>query len=98
MLLLLLIISGCSEQYDEEAVTKSKSVTRSYIENNYDNIESIELDEPRKSPMGSMKVDGIVNGAGFTIILSENYSVNSIGEKDGFPERKAECQGKDCDY
>ncbi|SNZ17541.1 hypothetical protein SAMN05421503_3281 [Terribacillus aidingensis] len=49
--------------------------------------------------MGSIKVDGIVNGnAEFTVSLSEDFSVNSIGEKEGFPNRKNECQDTDCAY
>ncbi|MFP7255850.1 hypothetical protein SFC02_16250 [Terribacillus goriensis] len=98
LLLLLLVITGCSEQYDEEAISKAKAVTRSYIESNYNNIESIELMEPEESPMGSIMVDGTVNGVGFSVSLSSDFSVNSIGENAGFPERKAECQGKDCEF
>ncbi|QXE01971.1 hypothetical protein [Terribacillus sp. DMT04] len=87
------------DNYDEETITKAQDVTKRYIENNYDNIESIEVDEPRESPMGSIKVDGTVNGnAEFTVSLSEDFSVNSIGEKEGFPDRKNECQDKDCSY
>jgi hypothetical protein len=84
---------------DKETITEAQDVTKRYIENNYDNIESIEVDEPRESPMGSIKVDGTVNGnAEFTVSLSEDFSVNSIGEKEGFPDRKNECQDKDCAY
>lgn len=99
LLLLLLIITGCSEQYDEETISKAKEVTRSYIETNYKDVNSIKLEEPRESPMGSMKVDGTVNGeTEFTISLSEDFSINSVAKKAGFPEKKDECSEKSCEY
>ncbi|SNZ17537.1 hypothetical protein SAMN05421503_3279 [Terribacillus aidingensis] len=97
----IVLLGGCGvkDNYDEDTIAKAQDVTKRYIENNYDNIESIKVDEPRESPMGSIKVDGIVNGnAEFTVSLSEDFSVNSIGEKEGFPNRKNECQDTDCAY
>ncbi|MFP7255849.1 hypothetical protein SFC02_16245 [Terribacillus goriensis] len=97
---MILVFTGCSETYDEATVAEAKTVTRSYLENNYENIESIELEEPVKSPMGSMMVDGSVNnGKAFSISLNEDLTVASLViQSDDFPEEKAACRKKSCEY
>lgn len=97
----IVLLGGCGvkEQYDSETISKAKDITKSYIENNYKDVESIELEEPRQSPMGSMKIDGTVNGdIGFTVTFSEDLSINSVGKKSGFPEKKEECKDTSCEY
>ncbi|PAF33896.1 hypothetical protein CHH69_18790, partial [Terribacillus saccharophilus] len=67
--------------------------------NHYQNVQSIELDEPYQSPMGSLSIDGTVNNKyGFTIDLNKDFSVSMIGTKEGFPEMKEECKENDCEY
>lgn len=88
-----------NSDYDEETVTKAKETARIYIENNYQDIDSIELEEPYQSPMGSLVMEGTVNGQyRFTISLNGDFIVTSVGENNGFPELKEECKDQVCDY
>jgi hypothetical protein len=98
LILLILISAGCSEQYDEETIMKAEDVTKSYIESNYAEVESIELEETYQSPMGSLTVDGTVNGAGFSASLNKDFSIAAISSEEGFPESKEGCKERTCDY
>lgn len=100
LIILLLIFTGCTEEYDEETITKAKQSAESYLRNNYQNVESIELGEPYQSPMGSMTVDGTVNNSkAFSISLNEDLTVASLViQSDDFPEEKAACRKKSCEY
>ncbi|WP_143588831.1 hypothetical protein [Terribacillus halophilus] len=85
--------------YDQETVTEVRETARSYIENNFKDVETIELQEPRKSQMGSLKIDGTVNGsADFTVSFNSDFTVASISLGEGFPDRFEECKEKSCDY
>lgn len=84
--------------YDDETITKAKETTESYLNNNYVDVKSIELEEPYQSQMGSLSIDGTVNDKGFTIHLNDDFTVSSIGKKEGFPEKKEECKDRDCEY
>lgn len=99
-LTMILVFTGCSETFDEATVAEAKTVTKNYLENNYENIQSIELEEPEESPMGSMTVDGSVNnGKAFSISLNEDLTVASLViQSDDFPEEKAACRKKSCEY
>ncbi|MEC0284005.1 hypothetical protein [Terribacillus saccharophilus] len=99
------LIGGClairgDNSYDEETIVKAEAAAKSYVENNFRNIESVELEEPYQSPMGSMKVDGTVNDgqSGFSISLNNDFTVGSISLGEGFLERFEECSKKSCDY
>ena len=94
-------LSACmmKDSFDDETITKFKSVTEYYIKSNFETIESIEMDDPYISKMGATKIDGIVNGQGrFSITLNDDYTVAGISLKKGFPERKEECKDQVCDY
>lgn len=96
----IILLGGCGvkEKYDDETVVKAKEATQSYIENNFKDIESIKLEEPYESPMGSMKVDGTVNEeAEFSISLNKDFTVGSLSLDEGFPELKDECIEKSCE-
>ncbi|MFD1334763.1 hypothetical protein ACFQ4N_04100 [Oceanobacillus iheyensis] len=85
--------------FDDETTSKLKNVTESYIENNFEAVESIELDEPYISPMWGTKIDGTVNGqGGFSISLNDDLTVAAISTKEGFPDTKEECKDQICDY
>lgn len=97
----IILLGGCGvkDNYDEETVTNAKETARSYVENNFKDIETIELNEPRESQMGSLKIDGTVNGESeFTISFNQDFTVASISLGEGFPERFEECSKKSCDY
>ncbi|QTM98249.1 hypothetical protein ERJ70_02305 [Sediminibacillus dalangtanensis] len=103
-LLAIILLGGCNvnqtkNSYDQETISKAKESAKSYIENNYEGIHSIELEEPYQAPMGSMTVDGTVNGEiGFSISLNKDFTISRIGKDEGFPEEKEECKEKTCDY
>ena len=86
--------------YDQEAVNKAEKVVESYLENNYKNIETVEVDKIYKSQMGGMTADGTVNNKiEFNIGIEEtDFTISSIGEGEGFPDEKEECRDKVCDY
>lgn len=101
--LIIILLGGCNvnpeDNFDEETKEKLKSVTERYIQNNFESIELIEMEDPYISPMGGTKVDGTVNGkAGFSVTINEDYTVAGISQKEGFPNRKNECKEKACDY
>ncbi|SEN79853.1 hypothetical protein SAMN04489762_2868 [Terribacillus saccharophilus] len=92
-------MNDSNSEYDEETVSQAKDTAESYIKNNFEGIESIEMGEPYEAPMGSMTIDGTVNdGAGFSIKFHKDTSVAGIGTKEGFPELKDECEDTSCDY
>ena len=103
-LLIIILLGSCvpnsgNSDYDEETITKAEQTAKSYIENNYQDIDSIELEEPHQSPMGSLVMEGTVNKIhGFTISLNGDFKVTSVGENDGFPKLKEECKEQVCDY
>ncbi|NBJ69559.1 hypothetical protein [Roseburia sp. 1XD42-34] len=69
------------------------------ITNNYENILSIELEDPLTSLLGSMKVDGNVNNEiGFSITLHDDFTIAGVSTDEGFPEEKEECKEQDCVY
>ncbi|PAE15030.1 hypothetical protein CHH91_16410 [Virgibacillus sp. 7505] len=41
LIILLLIFTGCTEEYDEEKITKAKQTAESYLRNNYQDVESV---------------------------------------------------------
>lgn len=99
------LIGGClairgDNSYDEETIVKAEAAAKSYVENNFRNIESVQLEEPYQSPMGGMKVDGTVNDgqSDFSISLNNDFTVGSISLGEGFLERFEECSKKNCDY
>lgn len=85
--------------YDDETSINAKESAKNFLESNYHGINSIELEEPYTSPMGSMTIEGKVNKeVGFTITLDDDLVVSGIGTNEGFPEVKEECKEKMCDY
>ena len=97
------------EDYDLETREQAAAVAESYLRNNYEDIETIEIERiSRRSVSEDMKLNGIVNTYGFVIILDESdLTVEEIGiynSTEGLsapyekPERKAECLDADCDY
>ncbi|QXE01968.1 DUF1433 domain-containing protein [Terribacillus sp. DMT04] len=104
LIISIILLGGCnangeSGTYDAETTKRAKRTAESYIENNYIGIESVELNEPYQSPMGSLSIDGTVNNKyGFTIDLNKDFTVSMIGTKKGFPAMKDECKEKDCKY
>ncbi|MGG1595509.1 hypothetical protein [Terribacillus saccharophilus] len=97
------LIGGClairgDNSYDEETIAEAKKVALSYIENNYESVESIKLDEPYRGQMGSLKVNGTVNEIGFSISLNEDLTFQGISTEENFPERKDECKDTSCEY
>lgn len=104
IIMIIILLGGCNlnqnnDKYDEETISKAKETAKSYIKNNYKDVQSIEVEEPYQAPMGSMTVDGFVNGEfGFSISLNEDFTVSRIGENEGFPEEKEECKKEVCDY
>ncbi|WP_141235105.1 hypothetical protein [Terribacillus saccharophilus] len=92
-------VNGSNSEFDDDTITKAKNTAKSYIESNFENVSSIEMDEPYTAPMGSMTIDGTVNGnAGFSIKFHKDISVAGISTNEGFPEFKEECKETSCDY
>ncbi|PAF20400.1 hypothetical protein CHH49_16620 [Terribacillus saccharophilus] len=95
------LLSGCNgsdSEYDEEKNSLAKTIAAEYIDENYKNIKAIEMGDLSEAPMGSITIDGTVNGkAGFSISLDENLNVSSIAEDEGFPEQKKECRKHFCE-
>ncbi|WP_077305673.1 DUF1433 domain-containing protein [Terribacillus halophilus] len=100
----IILLGGCNvnkygESYDEETVVQAKETAESYIKSNFKDVQSVELKEPYQSPMGSLSIEGTVNGkADFTIDFNNDFTVAMVGKKEGFPERKDECIERVCDY
>lgn len=89
-----------SNDYDEETTKRAGETAESYVKNNFQDIETVEIEGVYRDPMGGMSVRGIVNDQPeFNLGMDEDdFTVQSIGVKHGFPDRKKECKEKDCDY
>jgi hypothetical protein len=102
---IIILLGGCNvnsdnETYNAKTITDAKSNVQSYLENNYENIEKIELSDPYQAPMGSMTIDGTVNNDKlFSVSLNKDLTIASLAiQSDDFPEEKDECKEKTCDY
>ncbi|PAF34854.1 hypothetical protein CHH69_13630, partial [Terribacillus saccharophilus] len=94
---LIFSVSGCAEKYDDKTIRKAEEATITFINNNFEGVHSIELEEPYQSPMGSLTVPGTVNGAGFTASLNKDFTIAGIGSEEGFPELREDCVEKTCE-
>ncbi|MDY0404072.1 DUF1433 domain-containing protein [Virgibacillus sp. 179-BFC.A HS] len=102
-LLLIIQLGGCFVKtggYDAATIEKGQKTVESYIRNNYEDIETVEFNNDHSNPMGGLMIRGKVNGkAGFVVHVDANdFTVRSIGEKEGFPDLKKECREKVCPY
>src|SRR5699024_4174646 len=103
LIILMVFLGGCfmkSNDFDKETTKKAGETAESYVENNYQDIETIEIEKVHESPMGGMMVEVLVNTK-YEISLSmeeDDYTVQSSGLGEGFPDRKEECKDKSCDY
>lgn len=99
-IIILILLGGCFAQdnIDKETASDIKEIATSYIENNYKSVESINLDEPYRGQLGSLKVDGTVNEIGFSISFDEDLTFKGISTEEKFPERKDECKDTSCEY
>ncbi len=102
ILIPIILLGGCfvnTQDYDDETKEKAKNNVEKFIRNNYENIETIEFEEVKESPMGSVRVTGKVNGevefdAG---LHSDTLEIGSLGTNEGFPEVKEECKEQTCE-
>lgn len=86
--------------YDQATIEKAQKTVESYIRNNYEGIKTVEFNNDHSNPMGGLMIRGKVNGkAGFVVDVDpDDFTVGSIGEKEGFPDLKKECEEKECPY
>ncbi|QXE01970.1 hypothetical protein [Terribacillus sp. DMT04] len=89
-----------NDTYNAKTLTDTKSNVQSYLENNYEDIEKIELSDPYQAPLGSMTIDGTVNSdKSFSVSLNKDLTIASLAiQSDDFPAEKDECKEKTCDY
>src|SRR5699024_4524414 len=100
--ILIILLSGCfmNHDFDESTTKKAEEVAESFMRNNYQDIETIEIEDVYRNPMSGMSVEGIVNGQ-YHIVLGMDESdltVQSIGESEGLPDKKEGCEEVICDY
>ena len=86
--------------YDKETIEKAEAMAKSYLENNFTDIESVEIEKVYRGEMGGMMADGTVNNTyEFSMGINESdFTFGSMGVGKGFPNRKEECKSKSCDY
>jgi len=89
-----------ASDYDKETIEKAEATAKSYLENNYTDIESVEIEKVYRGEMGGLRIKGTVNNKyEFGMGINESdFTVGSIGGEKGFPDRKEECKDKSCDY
>ena len=89
-----------SADYDKGTIEKAEAVAKSYLENNFTDIESVEIEKVYRGEMGGMVVDGKVNNTyEFSMDVNESdFTFGSMGVGKGFPDLKEECIRKSCDY
>ncbi|MDP4549687.1 hypothetical protein [Guptibacillus hwajinpoensis] len=88
-----------TEKYDEETVKEAKASVTSYIENNYNDINSIEVNDPYEAEMGSITVRGKANGEDFSVRLNNDLTIAVMSiQSENFPQKKEECKEKICEY
>ncbi|MDY0404064.1 DUF1433 domain-containing protein [Virgibacillus sp. 179-BFC.A HS] len=103
ILVIILCLTGCfanSDEYSDSTIEKAKKTVESYIRNNYEDVKTVEFNNDHSNPMGGLMIRGKVNGkAGFVVDVDpDDFTVESIGEKEGFPDLKKECREKECPY
>ncbi|MEN1969805.1 DUF1433 domain-containing protein [Lentibacillus sp. N15] len=53
-------------EYDDKTIKKAQEKVESYIRNNYENVETVEVEPVQSHPMGGIAILGTVNNsAGF---------------------------------
>lgn len=89
-----------SNDFDEDTTKRAGETAESYVKSNFQDIETVEIKKVYRGPMGGMVVDGVVNGQyEFDLGMDEDdFTVQSGGYGEGFPNRKEECKNKSCDY
>ncbi|WP_237473850.1 hypothetical protein, partial [Virgibacillus halodenitrificans] len=97
------LLGGCNvnsdnENEDEINEEEIKSNVEEYLFKNYEDIETVEIEDIYTNPMGGLTVDGTVNGhAEYSAGIDSDLRVSSIGLGQGFPNEKEECKERDCD-
>ncbi|HLR15012.1 MAG TPA: hypothetical protein VK144_04255 [Bacillota bacterium] len=103
LIITVLFVSGCfasASDYDKETIEKAEATAKSYLENNFTDIKSVEIEKVYRGEMGGMEVAGTVNNKHtFSMGINESdFTVGSVGRGKGFPDLKEECKDKSCDY
>ncbi len=66
-------------EFNEENIREIHESVKDYLSSEYDDVKSIELENPYRGEMGSIFVDGTINGErNFSATLNEDYSVSSV--------------------
>ncbi|WP_054949787.1 hypothetical protein [Numidum massiliense] len=78
---------------DKKIAEKAKESVEKHIRKKYEGIETVEFIRVKRSSLGGLMVEGIVNGnGGFSASVDElsGCRVGSIGAKKRFPQLKEE--------
>ncbi|MBD1222383.1 hypothetical protein GLV94_02600 [Virgibacillus halodenitrificans] len=87
-----------NENEDEINEEEIKSNVEEYLFKNYEDIETLEIEDIYTNPMGGLTVDGTVNGhAEYSLGINSDLGVSSIGVGQKFPNRKEECKDRNCE-
>ena len=102
MLTSALFVAGCNnfsigKQYTDEEYKQAEEVAKTFIETNYEAIESVKIEHvgDDKESSKSILVEGYANNVPFSIqVTVEDMKVYAIGTGEDFPERKEEYKDK----
>jgi len=89
-----------SADYDKETIEKAEAMAKSYLNSNYNDIETIEIEKVYRGELGGLTVDGTVNNKyEFDMSINESdFTFGGMGVEKGFPDIKEECKDEICDY
>lgn len=102
IIIICLGVLGVNDYNDEKTFSEATDITKIYLEKNYKDIGNIIFTETKFSPIGTVVVDGYVNGDKKNLYFNTNVNpeqkkVNSIRILKKFPDLKSECQDSVCE-
>ncbi len=97
-----------TQNKEEKLVTEAKMKAEIYVKNNYEGIKEVTIPKDGyffyPDDLGGISINGYVNGnknLTFSVDFQTNDNqlgaVGSVMEIGEFPQRKEECENKDCD-
>ena len=99
----MLLLSGCYQpraDFTQEVVHEAETTVKSFIINNYQEVERVKVENVFRNSSGGMSVTGTVNKkACFHIYVDEyKFVIGSVETDETFPKLKEECRETICEY
>ncbi len=100
---MMLLLTGCYQpraDFTQEVVQEAETSVKSFIINNYQEVEVVKVEDVFRNSSGGMSVTGTVNkNSCFHFFVDEyKFVVGSVETDENFPKIKEECREAICEY